>query len=367
MPLPKIERRQELDHRMFYLSPVIAVALTLVTGFVLFLVMGFDPVLGIYHFFISPLTTGYGIAELFVKAAPLILIGVGLAMGFRANVWNIGAEGQLTMGAVAGGGVALLLWGVEGVWVLPLMCIAGILGGMAYAAIPAFLKARWDVNEILTSLMLTYVATLFLSTLVYGPWRDPAGFNFPQSRMFTDSAVLPIILEGTRLHLGVAVALFIAVAAWVLMTRTIIGFQIKVVGQAPAAAAFAGFSRNRMIWVTLLVSGGLAGLGGVFEVSGPIGQLIPTISPGYGFTAIIVAFLGRLHPLGIIGAGLIVALSYIGGEYAQVEGGMPQAVTGVFQGLLLFFLLGSDFLVRYRLRFEERSPAAETREEAPAE
>ena len=367
MPLPKIERRQELDQRMFYLSPVIAMALTVVTGFVMFLVMGFDPLLGIYHFFISPLTTGYGISELFVKAGPLILIAVGLAIGFRANVWNIGAEGQLTMGAVAGGGVALALWGVEGIWVLPLMCLAGILGGMAYAAIPAFLKARWDVNEILTSLMLTYVGTLFLSTLVYGPWRDPAGFNFPQSRMFTDSAVLPIVLEGTRLHLGVVIALLIAVAGWVLMMRTIVGFQIKVVGQAPAAAAFAGFSRGRMIWLTLLISGGLAGLTGVFEVAGPIGQLIPTISPGYGFTAIIVAFLGRLNPLGIIGAGLIMALSYIGGENAQVEAGMPQAVTGVFQGLLLFYLLGSDFLIRYRLRFEQRAPTTETPREAPAE
>lgn len=360
----KIEKRQELDLRMFYLTPVLAVALTVFTGFVLFFFMGYDPFLGIYYFFISPLLNLYSLAELGLKAAPLILIAVGLAMGFRANVWNIGAEGQLTMGAVAGGGLALALIDVQGFWVLPLICIAGILGGMAYAAIPAFLKARWDVNEILTSLMLTYVATLFLSTLVFGPWKDPMGFNFPQSEMFGDSAILPIVLAGTRLHLGVIIALLVAVAGWVLMTRTIIGFQVRVVGQAPAAAAFAGFSRKRMIWMSLLTSGGLAGLAGLFEVAGPIGQLIPSISPGYGFTAIIVAFLGRLHPIGIIGAGLIMALSYIGGENAQVQAGMPQAVTGVFQGLLLFFLLASDFLARYRIRRDAPAPRTETRKEA---
>jgi general nucleoside transport system permease protein len=202
---------------------------------------------------------------------------------------------------------------------------------------------------------------LCLSMLVYGPWRDPDGFNFPQTRMFTESAVLPVILEGTRLHVGALIALLIAVAAWVIMTRTVIGFEIKVVGQAPAAAAYAGFNRNRIIWLTLLVSGGLAGLAGLFEAAGPIGQLIPNLTPGYGFTAIIVAFLGRLHPLGIIASGLLMALSYIGGENAQVEVGLPQAVTGVFQGLLLFFLLASDFLTKYRVSFIQAH-----REVAPA-
>jgi simple sugar transport system permease protein len=365
--LLKIEKRQELDLRMFYMTPVLAVVLTVLAGFLLFTFMGDDPFLGVYYFFISPLLSLYSLAELGLKAGPLILIAVGLAIGFRANVWNIGAEGQLTMGAVTGGGLALVLIDVHAFWVLPLICVAGILGGMAYASIPAFLKARWDVNEILTSLMLTYVATLFLSTLVYGPWKDPMGFNFPQSELFGESAVLPIVLAGTRLHLGVIVALLVAVTGWVLMTRTIIGFQIRVVGQAPAAAAFAGFNRKRIIWVSMLTSGGLAGLAGLFEVAGPIGQLIPSISPGYGFTAIIVAFLGRLHPLGIIGAGFIMALSYIGGENAQVEAGMPQAVTGVFQGLLLFFLLASDFLARYRIRLEPPVARTGKHNEVPAQ
>jgi general nucleoside transport system permease protein len=347
----KVEPRRESSRNLLYLSPVLAVVLTVITGFFLFLAMGHDPLAALYHFGVSPLLTVYGLSELLVKGAPLIMIGVGLSVGFRANVWNIGAEGQLTMGAVAGGGIALAFWGDEGAWILPLMCVAGTLGGMAYAAIPAFLKTRFEVNEILTSLMLTYVATLFLSTLVYGPWKDPMGFGFPQSRMFTDAEILPVVLEGTRLNLGTLIALAVAVAGWVLMSFTIVGFQVRVLGQAPAAARFAGFDRKRVIWLSLLAGGGLAGLAGTFEIAGPIGQLIPVITPGYGFTAIIVAFLGRLHPLGIILSGLLMALSYIGGENAQVEVGLPQSVTGVFQGLLLFFLLASDFLVRYRVRF----------------
>jgi ABC-type uncharacterized transport system permease subunit len=347
----KIEPRRTISWQMLYLTPPLAVLLTVLTGFILFVFMGYPPFKALMSFFVSPLLTFYGLSELGVKAAPLIMIAVGLAIGFRANVWNIGAEGQLTLGALAGGGVALATWGQAGFWILPTMLAAGFLGGLAYAAIPAFLKAKFDVSEILTSLMLTYVATLLLSIMVYGPWKDPEGYGFPQSRMFTESAIVPILLEGTRLHIGALIALAVAVGAWVVMARAIIGFEIKVVGQAPAAARFAGFSRKKIIWLSLLLSGGLAGLAGTIEVSGPIGQIIPVLSPGYGFTAIIVAFLGRLHPLGIIPAGLLVALSYIGGENAQVEVGVPQGVTGLFQGLLLFFLLASDFLVRYRITF----------------
>jgi simple sugar transport system permease protein len=284
----------------------------------------------------------------------LILIASGLAIGFRANVWNIGAEGQLTLGAIGAGGVALAFADETGLWILPLMCMSGILCGMLYAAIPAFLKTRYEVSEILTSLMLTYVATLVLGILVYGPWRDPLGFNFPQTRMFSSSALLPLILDGTRMHLGILITLAVAIAAWVMMARTVIGFQIKVVGLAPAAARFAGFNRNHTIWFSLLLSGGLAGLAGTFEVAGPIGQLVPHLTPGYGFTAIIVAFLGRLHPLGIVASGFLMAISYNGGEIAQIEDRLPQAATGVFQGMLLFYLLACDFLSRYRIRLALR-------------
>lgn len=346
---------------MVWLTPLIAIALTVASGYLLFLALGLDPVETLYQFLIAPIESFYGWTELGVKAAPLILIATGLAIGFRANVWNIGAEGQLTMGAIAAGAVALGFWGQDGWWILPAMCVAGVLGGMAYAAIPAFLKTRFDVSEILTSLMLTYVASLVLSILIFGPWKDPDGYNFPQTRMFTDAATLPILVEGTRMHLGVLVALLVAVAAWFLMGRTVLGFQIRVVGQAPAAARFAGFSGKRITWFSLLFSGALAGLAGTFEAAGPIGQLIPQLTPGYGFTGIIVAFLGRLHPIGIIVAGLVMALSYIGGENAQVSAGLPTAATGVFQGMLLFYLLAADVLVRYRLRFTAGQAATTTK------
>ena len=357
----KFEKRPNVANALIYLTPPLSVVLTIVVGLILFAFLGYSPWQTGYNFFIAPLLSLSSLTELAVKGAPLILIAVGLAAGFRANVWNIGAEGQLIIGALAGGGVALAFWGDAGFWILPLMCLAGILGGMAWGAIPAFLKAQFDVNEILTSLMLTYVAQLVLTMLIYGPWKDPEGFNFPQSRMFSDSAMLPILIEGTRLHLGTLIALLVALGAWVLMARSIIGFQIRVIGLAPAAGRYAGFDQKRVIWLTMMLGSGLAGLAGLFEVAGPIGQIIPKITPGYGFTAIIVAFLGRLNPLGIIAAGLLMALSYIGGENAQVVVGLPKAATGLFQGMLLFFVLASDFLVRYRVVFvptERRSAAA---------
>ncbi|MFT5721411.1 MAG: ABC-type uncharacterized transport system permease subunit [Motiliproteus sp.] len=343
--------RVETSKAMVYGSPLLALLLTLVAGFVMFTLMGINGGQALYAFFIVPVSDSYGVSELLVKAIPLILIGIGLSIGFKANVWNIGAEGQLVMGAVAAGGLAIFNHESESAWLLPAMLLAGGLGGMAWAAIPAFLKTRFNANEILTSLMLTYVAALFLSYLIHGPWRDPEGFNFPESRLFGDAALLPLLGEGTRLHIGLLIAVAVVIAAWVLLSRTLIGFQVRVVGAAPRAAQFAGFNHKRLVWFGLLSGGCLAGVAGMIEVSGPIGQLVPQVSPGYGFTAIIVAFVGRLHPLGVMIAGLLLALSYLGGETLQMEMGLPQAVTGVFQGMLLFFLLACDVLISYRIRF----------------
>ncbi|MBT3331585.1 MAG: ABC transporter permease [Rhodospirillaceae bacterium] len=348
---PRLEARLGVSRTMVYATPVMALLLTMAFGSILFAALGQHPPAVLYAFFVQPISSAYGLAELTVKATPLVLCAIGLSFGFRANIWNIGAEGQLTLGAIAGGGVALWAGENAGPWVLPAMMLAGLLGGAAWAAIPAYLKTRFNANEILTSLMLTYVALLLLSYLVHGPWKDPQGYSFPQSRMFADSALLPLLTMGTRLHLGAPVALFVALAAWWVMARMFIGFQIKVVGLTPAAAGLAGFSVRRLTWITLLTGGALAGLAGLFEVAGPIGQLLPSISPGYGFTAIIVAFLGRLHPVGILLAGLLIALSYLGGETVQIELGLPLAVAGVFQGMLLFFLLATDVLVRYRIRW----------------
>lgn len=346
----RLEPRRQHSQSMVFVSPLLAVLLTVLTGAAMFAVLGREPVHSLYVFFIQPLTTEHGLTELGVKAAPLVLIGVGLSASFRANVWNIGAEGQLTVGAILGGGLAIWQHDAENGLLLWAVLLMGIVGGMAWGAIPALLRTRFNASEILTSLMLTYVATLLLSYLVHGPWRDPDGYNFPESRLFPDAATMPLLVEGSRLHLGAVLALVLAGLAWLLMARSLIGFQLRVVGVAPAAARYVGFSENRLIWLSLLVGGGLAGLAGAIEVAGPIGQLLPSISPGYGFTAIIVAFLGRLHPLGVVAAGLLMALTYLGGETAQIELGTPAAVTGVFQGFLLFYLLAADVLTGYRVR-----------------
>jgi len=345
----RLERRAAPSRIMGWMAPLLALLATLIAGVLMFALLGVPVLEALQAFFIDPLSSRYGLAELGVKAAPLIMIGVALSIGFRAQVWNIGAEGQLIVGAIAGGSVALLFHEVDAWFVLPLMALGGILGGMAWAAVPALLRTRFNANEILTSLMLTYVAALLLSYLVSGPLRDPDGFNFPESRLFHDAALLPRWLSGTRLHVGFLIALAIAVAGWVLLTRTLLGFALQVNGAAPRAGAQTGFNQHRLIWFALMLGGGVAGLAGLFEVAGPIGQLLPSISPGYGFTAIIVAFLGRLHPIGVVFAALIMALSYLGGESAQISLNLPLAVTGVFQGLLLFFLLAADVLIGFRV------------------
>lgn len=349
--LPNLVKRQTPSKAMVYLSPVLALVLSLLAGVFLFLIMGVSPLTALHAFFIEPVSTSYGVSELGVKATPLILIGVALALGFKAGVWNIGAEGQLTIGGLCGGAVGLYFYNKAGFHVLPLMLLAGILGGMAWAAIVAFLRVKFNANEILTSLMLSYVAGLVLNLMVHGPLKDPEGFNFPESRMLSDSATLPILIEGTRLHIGTIIALLVVAVGWLIISKTLLGYQIKVAGSAPAASEHAGFSRAKIIWMTLLLGGGTAGLAGVIEVAGPIGQLQPSISPGYGFTAIIVAYVGRLHPVGALLAGTLLALTYLGGETAQIQLNLPVAVTGVFQGLLLFFLLASDVLIHYRIQF----------------
>ncbi len=336
-------------------TPLLAVLATMIAGGILFALLGKDPFETIRVIFVAPLGDPYSRTEMLIKAAPLVLIALGLSFGFRAGIWNIGAEGQYVMGALAGGAVGLAFWNVEGAWLLPLMALAGMAGGCLWALIPAFLKVRFNANEILVSLMLVYVATLFLSAMVSGPLRDPAGFNFPQSRLLHESARLPIVLEGTRVHVGVLVALIAVVVAQIVLTRHLFGFNVRLLGQAPRAAAFAGVNAKRLTVVLLGLSGALAGLAGIFEVTGPIGQLQPSLPVGYGFTAIIVAFLGRLNPVGILLAGMVMALTYIGGETAQFSLGIPAAAISVFQGLLLFFLLAVDLLTRYRVVPAKRS------------
>ncbi len=355
----ELERRPEQSRLMLFLSPVMAIAITVLVGALVFAVAGINPLRGLYVYFLSPFERMWSIQELMVKAAPLIIIALGLALCFQASVWNIGAEGQYTLGAIFGGYIALTFADGPAYVVLPAMMLAGMVGGLLWAGIPAVLKTVFRANEILTSLMLTYVALLVLDYLVRGPWRDPMGFAFPETAIFTAAATLPELTADGRLHLGVVFALALVVVFALALPTTLRGFEIRVAGNAPKAARFAGFGLSATILFVFLASGALAGLAGIAEVSGTVHQLLPTISPGYGFTAIIVAFLGRLNPVGILVAGLVLSLSYIGGELAQMRLGLPLDVAMVFQGILLFSLLACDTLIYYRVRLVGRQRVAE--------
>ncbi len=347
----RLEPRAEASAAMRWCAPLLAALCTVAGGLLLFGLLGKEPLEAFTVFFINPLRDRYALAELLLKATPLMLIAAGLSIGFRANVWNIGAEGQFIVGAIFATGTALALHEHGGVFTLPLMLIAGALGGAVWAAIPAWLRTRFNANEILVSLMLVYVAELLVSWLVHGPWKDPEGFNFPQTRMFDDVALLPLLLEETRLNAAFALAIAVLIVAWVFINRSAAGYRLAVSGQAPAAARYAGFSAERSVWCGLLAGGIAAGLAGMSEVAGPMGQLTEHVSNDYGFAAIIVAFVGRLQPLGIFFASLLMALLYIGGEQAQQYLALPASIAKVFQGMLLFFLLGADVFVRYRLRW----------------
>jgi simple sugar transport system permease protein len=335
-------------------SPLIALALTVLLASLLFVALGKDPLKGLGIFFLEPLNGLRSVSEVLLKATPLILCALGLAVCYRSNVWNIGAEGQFLLGAIAGGGVALWLTnlGVSGVRGLysPLVLLAGVLGGMAWAAVTALLRDRFNASEILVSLMLVYVAQQLLNYLVFVPWKDPGGFNFPQTNTFDASTWLPTLLPGSRLHWGFVLALVMVVLFWVFLFRSWRGYQLQVGGLAPAAARYAGFSARASLWTALLMSGGMAGLAGAMEAAGPLRQLTPHVSTGYGFTAIIVCFVGRLHPLGIVFSGVLLSMLLIGGELGQSRLGLPNALTGVFQGLLLFLLLACDTLIHFRIR-----------------
>ncbi|MBD9371918.1 ABC transporter permease [Rhizobium sp. ARZ01] len=357
----ELEKRPRPSTFYAILSPFIALVLTVIAGGIMFALLGKDPASALYSFFVEPLLDIWSLHEIAIKAAPLVLIGVGLSICYRSNNWNIGAEGQFIMGAIAGSIVPVVFHEWHSPLVLPLMLVFGMIGGALYAAIPAFLKANMNTNEILSSLMLVYIAQLFLDWIVRGPWRSPEAYNFPITRDFAPEAVLPEILDSGRTNLGFVFAIVAALLVWFMVRYTLKGFEITVLGQSERAGRFAGFSSRRMIWFSMLLSGALAGLAGISEVSGNIGKLQPIISPGYGFTAIIVAFLGRLNPLGVIVAGLLLALTYVGGEAVQLTLSVSDKVTRVFQGLLLFFVLSCDTLIQYKIRlvFSGRTAAAQ--------
>jgi general nucleoside transport system permease protein len=345
----RLEVRPQPSARWGYASPLLALAITVVIGVILFALLGKDPVRGLQVFFWEPVKSAYAISELMVKATPLLIIALGLAVCFRSNVWNIGAEGQFVIGAIFASGVALMAGPDSGRIMVVLVLLAGVLGGMVWAGVTALLRDRFNANEILVSLMLVYVAIQVLNYLVYGPWKDPLGYNFPQTKTFDAVTQVPKLMQGSRVNIGLLLALAGVAGAWLFLFRTYSGFAQIVGGLAPAAARYAGFSSRKALWIALLTSGGAAGLAGALEVAGPIGQLTPYVPVGYGFAAIIVAFVGRLHPVGIVFSAILMSMFYIGGELAQSRMGLPKSITGVFQGLLLFALLACDTLIAYRV------------------
>ncbi len=346
----KLEARPQPSQFWSYGSPILALLVTVLIGVVMFVALGKDPLRGLEMFFWLPINSGYAVGELLVKATPLLIIALGLAVCFRSNVWNIGAEGQYIIGAIFAGGVALLADKSTGAWIVVPVVLAGVVGGMVWAAITALLRDRFNANEILVSLMLVYVAAQLLSYMVGGPWKDPQGFNFPQSKTFEAVTRIPRLFDGSRVSIGVVFAVLGVLAMWVFLFRTRAGFAQQVGGLAPAAARYAGYSSRQALWTALLISGGAAGLAGALEVAGPIGQLTTYLPAGYGFAAIIVAYVGRLHPVGMVFSALLMSMFYIGGEMAQSRLGLTKSLTGVFQGLLLFSLLACDTLVNYRLK-----------------
>lgn len=360
----KLEPRPHPSRAMSIASPILALGVTVVIGVILFLLLGKDPLRGLQVFFIEPVKSGYALSELALKATPLLLIALGLSLSFRSNVWNIGAEGQFIIGAIVAGGVAMTAGKDTSRFIVVAILLAGMLGGMAWAAIVALLRDKANANEILVSLMLVYVADMLLQHLVYGPWKDPGGYNFPQTISFLEPTKVPRLSTGLRINIGAVIGLAAVIGFWIFLFRMYAGFQLQVGGLAPAAARYAGFSSRKALWIAMLTSGGMAGLAGALEAAGPLGQLTPHVPMGYGFAAIIVAFVGRLHPLGVVFSAVLMSMFYIGGELAQSRLGLPKSITGVFQGLLLFTLLACDTLIAYRIVWRRAGPVPIAHKEA---
>lgn len=353
----KLEKRAEPSRLMLIVTPIASVLLTMAIGIVVFDLLGIDGWRAVIDIFVSPILLSYKWQDVATKAAPLIIIALGLSIGNRANVWNIGAEGQYIVGALCAAGIAIAAGTAGGPLIVLIMMLAGMAGGTAWASVPAGLRTRFGVNEILSSLMLTYVAVQLLGFLVSGPWRDPNGRNFPATAPLQPEQTLPILIDGTTVHLGIAVALILPFIFWAVMARSVFGFQIRVVGSAPHAARHGGFDEKQTIWVSMLIGGAMAGLAGALEFAGALKAINLGFPSGYGFTAIIVAFLGRLHPIGVLIAGIVLAVTYVGGQVAQTTVKIPNATAGIFQALMLFFILASDVLVRNRIRLVRSAKA----------
>ncbi|MDK4712461.1 ABC transporter permease [Rhizobium sp. CNPSo 4039] len=347
--LPSLVRRDRASFAAKLLAPPIALIVTIALNLGLYVAMGRDPMGVIYAMLIEPFVSWASFSEVLLKTGPLLLIAQGLAIGFRAKVFNIGAEGQFILGAIFASAIPIWMPQATGQWMWPAMLLLGTLGGALWASLTAFWRVRLNANEILVSLMLSFVAAQLLNYLLLGPWKDPGGFNFPQSVMFQYDAMVPILFEGTRVNVSLILAAGLSIAAWIFMQKSFAGYKLQVGGLAPRAASYAGFKESWAIWLSLIIGGAAAGLAGAAEVAGPLGQLQRSISTGYGYAAIIVAYLGGLNPIGIVISAIIMAALYIGGDNAMVSANLPIAAVRVFQGSLLLIYLIAVAFVRYRI------------------
>jgi general nucleoside transport system permease protein len=346
----KLVRREHASRWMLLVTPLLAVLLSIIVSSILLVILDRPVLLTMHSFFIAPFENFYSITEIFLKFGPLLLIAQALAVGFRAKVWNIGAEGQMIVGAICASAVPVYFVDSTSAWMLPTMAVLGALGGMAWAGIAAWLKTRFNANEILVTLMLSAIALQLLYYLLLGPWKDPMGFNFPQTVMFQNEALFAPLFSGVRLNTSIFIPIVFTLAVWLLMEKHFAGFTLEVGGQAPSAATYAGFSAKKAVWVSLLLAGFAAGIAGMSEVAGPIGQLQRSVTSGYGYAGIIVAYLGALHPIGIVFAAFFLAVLQIGGDFALVSADLPISAVQVFQGLLLIFYLSVYTLVNYRVQ-----------------
>ncbi len=328
---------------------VASIVLALLFGAIFLATTGYSPTLVYGKMIEGAFGSMYGFSETIVKMIPLLLCALGISVAFRMQLWNIGAEGQFYMGALATGAVALFGPDLPGLFLIPLLMVVAMIAGGLWGALAGYLKAKWNVNEILSTLMLNYIAMLLLSYFVYGPWRDPKGLNFPLTAPFSPEAMLPAI-GATRIHLGLFIAYLVGLILWVLLSYSRWGYEIRVMGSSMKAAEYAGMDRFRTTILVMAISGGIAGLAGMTEVSGVIGKLQPGISAGYGYTAIIIAWLGKLHPAAITIVAFFFGALQVGGYWVQ-SAGVPATVAAMLQGAILFFVVGGEFLTRYEIQF----------------
>lgn len=345
----KLEKRREPSMAMLVITPIASVVVTMLVGMLVFDALGINGWAAVRDIFLTPLLATYKWQDVALKAAPLVIIALGLSVGNRAQVWNIGAEGQYVIGALCAAGMGMAFGAAGGFFVILLMILAGVVGGALWALIPAVLRTRFSVNEVLSSLMMTYVSLQVLGYLVGGPWKDPNGRNFPATAPLPDNQSLPI-LAGSTIHLGILIAVLLPFVFWVIMSRSTFGYQVRVVGSSPHAARHGGFDAKQTIWATMLIGGAMAGLAGALEFAGALHKIDLGFPSGYGFTAIIVAFLGRLNPFGCLLAGVVLAVTFVGGQLAKTTVHIPDSTAGIFQAMMLFFILASDILIRYRVK-----------------